>query len=116
MKCRSCNSSETRVTATEKKPNETWRYCRCLKCGTRYKTLEVYVLRKRGAKPGAAIHVNHVKKGEENGSSVLLEKNIVEIRELAKENVKYKDIATKFGIHPQTVYRIVKRKMWSHVP
>ena len=115
MKCRFCNSKQTRVTATEHQGNDTWRYCRCLDCGQRFKTIEMYVLKKRGAKPGGSIHVNHVKKGEANGSSVLLEENVKKIRELAEQNVIYKDIAKQFGIHPQTVYRIVKRKMWNHV-
>lgn len=116
MRCRMCRSFKTRVTATESKADETWRYCRCLDCGTKYKTIEVYVLKKNGAKPGAMLHVNHIKRGEDNGSSVLLEANVKQIRELAEQNVTYIDIATKFGIHPQTVYRIVKRKLWSHVP
>jgi DNA invertase Pin-like site-specific DNA recombinase len=75
----------------------------------------MYALKKRGAKPGGFIHVNHVKKGEANGSSVLLEQNVRKIRELAEQNVIYKDIAKQFGIHPSTVYRIIKRKIWSHV-
>ena len=115
MKCRFCNSKQTRVTATEHLGNETWRYCRCLDCDKRFKTIEMYALKKRGAKPGGFIHVNHVKKGEANASAVLLEENVRKIRELAKENVIYNDIAKQFGIHPSTVYRIVKRKLWAHV-
>jgi len=115
MKCRFCNSKQTRVTVTEHQGDDTWRYCRCLDCNKRFKTIETYVLKKRGAKPGSSVHVNHIKKGETNGSSVLLETNVKKIRELAEQNVTYKNIAEQFGIHQSTVYRIIKRKLWAHV-
>jgi transposase len=37
------------------------------------------------------------------------------IRRLADEEANYNDIAQKFGIHKNTVYRIVKRQLWSHI-
>lgn len=115
MNCRHCNSSNTRVTVTESHGNETWRYCRCLDCNSRFKTVETYAIKKRGSIPGVKQHVNCRKKGEANGSSVLTEDNVRSIRQLAENNVTYVNIAEKFGIHKDTVYRIVKRKMWSHV-
>jgi IS30 family transposase len=45
----------------------------------------------------------------------LTEQNIKDIKLLASQNVTYKEISKRFGIHPSTVYRIVKRKMWAHV-
>ena len=44
MKCPKCYSKETRVTCTEhhNKNSQTFtkRYCRCLKCRTRFRTIE----------------------------------------------------------------------------
>ncbi|MFZ9114487.1 MAG: helix-turn-helix domain-containing protein [bacterium] len=37
------------------------------------------------------------------------------IRSLAADGVKYEEICKRFGIHKDTVYRIVKRKTWTHV-
>lgn len=115
MRCRYCNSIDTRVTVTRHNKNETWRYCRCLDCKAKFKTVETYDIPKRGSAPGVPQHTNCVKKGEDNGKSVLTEKNILTIRSLAEDKVKYELIAEQFGIHKQTVYRIVKRKLWSHV-
>ncbi len=115
MNCRKCNSLDTRVVAVTKKPRETWRYCKCLKCDARFKTIETYAVNKPIGSTYTRLHPNHIKRGESNGSSVLTEQNIKDIKLLASQNVTYKEISKRFGIHPSTVYRIVKRKMWAHV-
>ena len=115
MKCRACYSSNTRVTCTEHKLDTTRRYCRCLDCGEKFRTTEQYEQPKRGVPRGTPAHPNQSKLGSTNGSSVLTEKNVIDIRLLASGNQTYAEIAKKFGIHKDTVYRIVKRKMWSHV-
>ena len=115
MNCRYCNSTNTRVTVTRQHPNETRRYCRCLDCQGHYKTIETYAVSKRGALPGIRQHENCHVKGEQVGTAVLTETNVLEIRRLASDNQTYVQIAKRFGIHKDTVYRIVKRKRWSHV-
>lgn len=115
MKCRVCSSSNTRVTSTDHKFDITKRYCRCLDCGEKFRTIEQYEQPKPGPPKGVLAHPNQSKKGIENASSVLTEQNIIQIRTLASENQTYVAIAKKFGIHKDTVYRIVKRKSWSHV-
>lgn len=115
MNCRYCNSGNTRVTVTGHHGNETWRYCRCLDCSAKFKTIETYAIKKRGSVPGVPQSDNCIKRGEENGGSVLTADNIRTIRQLAENKTKYETIAKKFGIHKATVYRIVKRKLWSHV-
>ena len=115
MKCRQCNSTNTHVTSTRHKGNETWRYCCCFDCNARYKTIETYAISKRGAVPGVKQHVNCRARGEQVSSAVLTEANVLEIRKLAFKNQTYAVIAKRFGIHKDTVYRIVKRKRWSHV-
>ena len=113
MRCRSCNSSNTKVTVTEHKVNETWRYCRWLDCKARYKTIEKY------AKPKPKISLRsqktQFKQGETNPSSVLTEANVIQLRRLVMEGKTYVEIAKEFGIHRDTVYRIATRKLWSHV-
>ena len=115
MKCRHCNSINTRVTVTQRQGNETHRYCRCLDCATRFKTIETYAVPKRGSVTGAKQHENCHLKGEKVGTSVLTEANVLEIRRLAANNQTYAEISKQFGIHKDTVYRIVKRKRWSHI-
>ena len=115
MPCRVCNSKNTRTTATETHGNESWRYCRCLDCDARYKTIETYAVKKRGAPPGTPVHPNQRKKGATNHNSVLTEENVRLIRDLAEDNETYASIAAQFGIHKDTVYRIVNRKRCSHI-
>ena len=115
MKCRYCNSTNTRVTVTEPHGNETWRYCRCLDCDEKFKTIEIYAKPKPGPAPGKPVHPNTIKRGENNHNAVLNESNVKLIRELASQRQTYKEIADKFGVHYDTIYRIVNRKLWSHV-
>ena len=115
MKCRACSSSNTRVTCTEHKLDTTRRYCRCLDCGTKFRTIEHYETPKRGAPQGLPAHPNQTKPGSLNGSSVLTEQNVMHIRELAAQKQTYASIAATFGIHKDTVYKIVKHKAWKHV-
>jgi transcriptional regulator NrdR family protein len=115
MKCRCCNSSNTRVTATEHHLYETWRYCRCLDCDTRYKTIETYAVKKPGAVFGVKRRPNTIKRGEEHSQSVLTEANVKRIRLLAESGSPYINIAKEYGVHISTIYRIVKRKLWASV-
>ena len=115
MKCRFCGSLNTSVTVTSHHGNETWRYCRCTTCDARFKTIETYALPKCGAIPGKKQHENCRVKGEQVGTAVLTEANVLEIRRLASDNQTYVQISKRFGIHKDTVYKIIKRKTWSHV-
>lgn len=115
MRCRHCNSNNTRTTVTEHHGNETWRYCKCLDCNARFKTIEVYAIKKSGTTRGTKIRFTTAKCGEQSHFSVLTEKNVRDIRLLADQHFTYQQIAQRFGIHKDTVYRIVKRKSWVHV-
>jgi hypothetical protein len=64
--------------------------------------------------PITETHPRQIKRGEDNNLAVLTEQNVRDIRNLAQHNT-YKVIAKQYGIHPSTVYRIVKAKSWSHV-
>lgn len=115
MLCRNCNSKNTRVTCTTHILRGTKRYCRCLDCHMTYRTVETYEQPKRGSALGQPRHPNQVKQGAEVGTAVLTEENVKELRKLAEQRVTYAALSERFGIHKDTVYRIVKRKLWSHV-
>tara|TARA_B100000945_G_scaffold321216_1_gene334514 strand:+ start:7847 stop:8140 length:294 start_codon:yes stop_codon:yes gene_type:complete len=40
MKCPQCKSKKTRVGTTEGRPTFTKRYCKCLDCGSKFRTIE----------------------------------------------------------------------------
>ena len=116
MLCRYCNSSNTRVTTTEHKPKETWRFCRCLDCNERFKTIEKYAKSKPGPPLGVPRrNTENIKRGEDQHLSVLVEKNIIEIRKMASDGVVHKEIARLFGITRSHVSSIVRRHSWKHV-
>jgi hypothetical protein len=73
MKCRSCNSLNTRVTVTEHKLTETRRYCRCLDCKAHYQTTETYAIIKRGSMFGIQQDNSRKVRGERISSAVLTE-------------------------------------------
>jgi len=43
MKCPKCHSKNTRVGTTEGHENFTKRYCKCLDCGSKFRTMEKYL-------------------------------------------------------------------------
>ena len=116
MPCHACGSLNTRVTATERRGRDAWRYCRCLDCDARYKTVETYAVPKRGARPGTPAHPNQRHPGTTNPGAVLTPEDVQRLRRLASEHVTYAVLAQQFGIHKDTVYRIVRRKLWAHLP
>lgn len=58
---------------------------------------------------------NHVK-GEDHPSTTLTESDIVTIRNLSENGVAQRAIARQYGIHQSSVWGIVHRKTWQHVP
>jgi hypothetical protein len=116
MRCRACNSRNTRVTSTDKRYVDiVYRYCRCLDCSAHYKTIEKYAVLKRGSSFGVQQDNSRKARGERIGTSVLTRENVIEIRNLFAAKQTYIQIAKQFGIHKNTVYKIVNRKTWSHV-
>ena len=115
MKCRSCGSKNTRVTVTEHRGHTTWRYCRCLDCAHKFKTVEVYdkkIPKRPGPKPGIKQPWNT---GELNGLSKLWEKDVKLLRHLASTGRSQRELAKIFGISQSTVSKIVRRQVWIHV-
>lgn len=116
MRCRACNSRNTRVTSTDlTNAVLTKRYCRCLDCKAHYQTTETYSVTKRGSMFGVKQDNSRKARGERISTAVLTESNVREIRKLSATKQTYVQIAKQFGIHKDTVYKIVNRKSWAHV-
>lgn len=115
MKCRSCDSTNTRVTCTEHHGNQTKRWCRCLDCGEKFRTIECYEKSKPGPPKGSR-RPGVIARGSAHGRSVLTEKNVLDIRKLARKGKTYKQISEIYGIGPSYISRIVNYKQWSHLP
>jgi hypothetical protein len=116
MRCRACNSINTRVTSTDRQTkNVTFRYCRCLDCKAHYKTIEKYEIPKPGPEPDSVTLANPFGVGSTNPQSVLLESNVIRLRHMHKKGMNQRQLAKIFGISNQTVSRIVNRKIWTHV-
>ena len=114
MRCRTCNSRNTRVTTTDKRyVNVVYRYCRCLDCKTHYKTIETYALYKPGPKKGSKTGPKQI--GSENHQSVLTETNVIRLRHMYQKGTKQIELVKIFGVSATTVSRIINHKMWTHV-
>jgi hypothetical protein len=114
MRCRHCGGKNTRVTCLRHLENTTKRYCRCLDCGQRYRTLEHYEKLKPGPPPGRPKRIG-IARGSANGASVLTEDDVRRLRTLSASGIPHKHLACKYGLHIATISRIVNRKLWSHV-
>lgn len=114
MKCQKCDSCNTRVTSNRSYPDYTKRYCRCLDCGHRYRTVETYQYKKPGP-PKQRPRPGKIVRGESHGQSFLNEQNVIDIRAMRDKGHTLREIATKYGISPPYVSRIVNRQNWTHI-
>ncbi len=53
--------------------------------------------------------------GETNGSSKLTDKQVINIRRLAKSGISNRSIAAKYQVCPSNIGMIVKRITWRHI-
>ncbi len=56
------------------------------------------------------------RKGSNRPGAKLTEKAVVEIRRRAEMGEKREDLASEFGVGKTTVFNIIKRRKWAHVP
>jgi hypothetical protein len=54
-------------------------------------------------------------KGERTGASKLTEADVIKIRELRKQGLKYDDIVPLFPVNKSVICAICNRKAWQHV-
>ena len=110
MNCRSCNSTNTRVTCTDKlKPDVVKRYCRCLDCSAKFRTIERYEI----AKPIALSQF--VPEGTANGNSRLTKQEVLMIRHLHQTGLSNGQIALRVGHNRSTVSRIINYKTYRNL-
>lgn len=109
MNCRLCNSKKTRVTTTELREQETWRYCRCLACDHRFKTVEQYA----PIDPQAA--ANALRRGVDNPRGVFTNENVCDIRKLAAAGTNQQAIADEYGVSYSCIRNIVKGRSYRNV-
>ncbi len=110
MICRQCSSGNTRVTCTEHvTPEVTKRYCRCLDCGHKYRTVERYEV----AKPVPLQVYKPI--GTRNGNSLITDEDVLMIRHLHQKGLSNGQIAIRYGINRSTISRIVNYKTYTNI-
>jgi len=72
-----------------------------------------WVTRKQNAEH--ATRVLRVWTGERNGRAVLTRTQVVSARKMRAHGCLLKDIAARYGVTPQAIYRICKRLTWNHL-
>ena len=110
MRCRSCDSINTRVTCTDQKNDlVTKRYCRCLDCGAKFRTVERYEVAKpvplESSFAARTVHFN----------SKLTPFQIKTIRNLHQKGYSNGQIALKLEMHRSTICKIVNYKTFKNV-
>ena len=90
----------------------TKRYCRCLDCDFKFRTIERYEKYRRGPKKGGKLPDTT---GSKNGFSVLTERNVKDIRQLKQRGKTNREIAVIYGIDSGHVSRIINYKVWTHI-
>lgn len=109
MKCRNCSSINTRVTCTDHYDGVTKRYCRCLDCGEKFRTVERYEV----AKP---IPLDpYVLRGAANPNSKLTPHQVRTIRHLSQKGFTNAQIAMKVNVNRSTICKIVNYKTYKEV-
>jgi hypothetical protein len=114
MKCRKCSSKNTRVTCTDHFEKTTKRYCRCLDCGEKFRTVEMYECGKPGPPKGRP-RPGNVARGSAHGAAIFTEADILAMRKLHHEGKTLKQIAEKYGVGSSYISKIVNYKHWKHV-
>lgn len=114
LECGSRNNISTSIKVS-KSGRRIRRFRKCQDCGHRFRTTQ---LAERHDDDASFWKQNRKggKEGCENVNSYFTEDNIREIREdFELEELNYTFLATKYGCHPATIERIVKRQTYKNV-
>ena len=109
MNCRACNSTNTRVTCTEQAGDVTNRWCRCLDCKSKFKTIERYAI----AKPIALDP--HVLRGDKNPNAKLNAIQVQTVRHLHQQGYSNGQIALRLKMHRSTICKVVNYKTYKNI-
>lgn len=55
-------------------------------------------------------------RGEQHGRSKLRDVDVIDIRARVTWGYSVHEIASRYGVAPTTIYRIVRRELWTHLP
>ena len=113
MRCREC-AGRTRVVHVTSRLDGTHRWLRCLVCGESTRTIETYLKPKPGPKRGS-VKPGVYATGSRNPAAVLLEQDVVRMRELHGAGTSQVELARIFGVSTNLVSRIIRRLLWKHV-
>jgi hypothetical protein len=102
------------VTCTDHYEKFTKRFCRCLDCGEKFRTVEAYEIGKPGPPKGRP-RPGNVARGSAHGASIFTEADILAMRKLHREGKTLKQIAEKYGVGSSYISKIVNYKHWKHV-
>jgi hypothetical protein len=69
-----------------------------------------------GDKNGSRTRPDRVRRGEKNGTAILTEAIVLEIRRMAAEGILQTEISRALGVKPPTVSAVVNRRNWHHIP
>jgi hypothetical protein len=114
MICPACSSKHTRVTCTNHFKGMTKRYCRCLSCHIKYRTVEKYEAAKPGPPKGKP-RPGNISRGENHGSAILTNKNVLHMRRMYAWGHTLQVISQRYGLSTSYTSRIVNRKVWTHI-
>jgi hypothetical protein len=115
LPCQWCNGP-TRVLDTRLGPQGHRRRLQCQSCGQLTRSIETYESGRRmpGPLPGVKRR-RSARQGASNGRSVLTDADIRRLREQAAAGTPRAVLAKRYGVTPNHVTRIVRRRAWRHV-
>ena len=115
LPCQWCNGT-TRVVDTRLISQGQRRWLRCQNCGQLTRSIETYESGRRipGPLPGVRRR-RPARQGASNGRSVLTDADIRRIREQAAAGTPRAVLAKRYGVTPNHITRIVRRRAWRHV-
>lgn len=89
----------------------------CLKRGDEHWTRIKPERLARGDKSGARLHPEKLKRGADNNKTKLTPEKVIAIRlAYASESATLLDLATKYSVSIPSVWCIIHRKSWAHIP
>lgn len=68
-----------------------------------------------GERSGATLHPERMARGEKNGTAILTEAVVIEIRRMAAEGIPQTEISRALNVKPPTVSAVVTRRNWKHI-
>lgn len=69
-----------------------------------------------GDRHGSHVHPERVCRGDRKPNTVLTSDDIREIRSLVSSGARHRGVAGQFGVTEPTIWKIVNRRSWRHVP